>query len=54
MKKTTKKNKCINYQCYVNITSKRHNILPTRTSFFISNAGQIESVQELIFLTDIM
>ena len=26
---------------------KRHNILPTRTSFFISSAGKIESVQEL-------
>ena len=26
--------------------SKRHNILPTRTSFFISSAGKIESVQE--------
>ena len=26
---------------------KRHNILPTRASFFISSAGKIESVQEL-------
>ena len=26
--------------------SKRHNILPTRTSFFISSAGKIECVQE--------
>ena len=26
---------------------KRHNILPTKTSFFISGAGKIESVQEL-------
>ena len=26
--------------------SKRHNILPTRTSFFISSAGKIEYVQE--------
>ena len=26
--------------------SKRHNILPTRTSFFISSAGEIESVLE--------
>ena len=26
---------------------KRHNILPTRTSFFISSAGKIESVLEL-------
>ena len=29
-----------------NIKSERHNILPTRTSFFISSAGKIESVQE--------
>ena len=29
-----------------NIMSKRHNILPTRTSFFISSAGKIKSVQE--------
>ena len=29
-----------------NIMSKRHNILPTRTGFFISSAGKIESVQE--------
>ena len=28
------------------IMLKRHNILPTRTSFFISSAGKIESVQE--------
>ena len=26
--------------------SKRHNILPTRASFFISSAGKIESVGE--------
>ena len=26
--------------------SKRHNILPTKTSFFISSAGKIGSVQE--------
>ena len=26
--------------------SKRHNILPRRTSFFISSAGKIECVQE--------
>ena len=26
---------------------KRHNILPTRTSFFILGAGKIEIVQEL-------
>ena len=25
---------------------KRNNILPTRTSFFISSAGKIESMQE--------
>ena len=25
---------------------KRHNILPTRTNFFISSAGKIESVWE--------
>ena len=25
---------------------KHHNILPTRTSFFISSAGEIESAQE--------
>ena len=25
---------------------KRHNILPTRSSFFISSVGKIESVQE--------
>ena len=25
---------------------KRHNILPTRSSFFISSAGKIESVEE--------
>ena len=28
------------------IMLKRHNILPTRTSYFISSAGRIESVQE--------
>ena len=27
--------------------SKRHNILLTRNSYFISSAGEIESVQEL-------
>ena len=32
---------------HANIMSKRHNILPTRTGFFISSAGKIESVQEL-------
>ena len=26
--------------------SKRHNILPTRTSFFVSGAGKFERVQE--------
>ena len=31
---------------HTNIMSKRHNILPTRTGFFISSAGKIESVQE--------
>ena len=29
-----------------NIMSKRHDILPTRTSFFISSAGKIENVEE--------
>ena len=29
------------------MTLKRHKILPARTSFFISSAGKIESVQEL-------
>ena len=29
-----------------NIMSKRHNILPIRTRFFISSVGKIESVQE--------
>ena len=29
-----------------NIMPKRHNILPTRNSFFISSAGKIQSVQE--------
>ena len=29
-----------------NIMSKRHNILPTRTAFFISSTGKIESMQE--------
>ena len=38
------KNKCINHMW--NIMSKRHKILPTRTRFFISSAGKIESVQE--------
>ena len=28
------------------ILAKRHNILPTRTGFFISSAGKIENVQE--------
>ena len=27
--------------------SKRHNILPTKTSFFIASAGKNESVQEV-------
>ena len=31
-----------------NTMSKRHNILQTRTNFFISNAGKIESVQEFV------
>ena len=35
--------KWINHIC--NIMSKRHNILPTKTSFFISSAGKIEVVQ---------
>ena len=26
--------------------SKRHNVLPTRTSFFISSAGKTENVPE--------
>ena len=39
------KNKLINH--IWNIMLKRHNILPTRTSFFISSAGKIESVKEL-------
>ena len=35
------------YTVYIrNIRSKRHNILPTRTSFFISSAGKLKSVQE--------
>ena len=38
------KNKLINH--IWNIMLKRHNILPTRTSFFISSPGKIESVQE--------
>ena len=38
------KNKLINH--IWNIISKRHNILPTRTRFFISSAGNIENVQE--------
>ena len=28
------------------IMSKRHNISPTRSSFYISSAGKIDSVQE--------
>ena len=31
----------------LNIKSKRYNILSTKTSFFISSAEEIESVQEL-------
>ena len=42
--KKTPKNKCINH--IWNITSKRHNILPTISSFFISSIEKIESVQE--------
>ena len=38
------KNKLINHTW--NIMSKRHNVLPTKTSFFISSEGKIESVQE--------
>ena len=38
------KNKWINHTW--NIMSKRHNILSTKTSFFISSAGKTESVQE--------
>ena len=30
----------------MNVMSKRHNILPTITSFLISSAGKIERVQE--------
>ena len=40
-----KQNELIIYGIW-NILSKHHNILPTRTSFFISNAGKIEGVQE--------
>ena len=29
-----------------NITSKRHNIFPTRSSILISSAGKIDSVQK--------
>ena len=39
-----KKNKWISRIC--NIMPKRHNILPTKSSFFVSSAGKIESVQE--------
>ena len=38
------KNKLISH--IWNIMSKRHNILPKRTRFVISNTGKIESVQE--------
>ena len=38
-----KKKRMINH--IWNIMSKRHNILPTRTRFFNSSAGKIESVQ---------
>ena len=38
------KNKLINH--IWNIMLKRHNILPTRTKYFISSAARIESVQE--------
>ena len=41
---SNEKNKLISH--IWNIMSKRHNILPTRTRFFISSAGNIESVQE--------
>ena len=39
-----KKDKLINH--IWNIMSKRLSILPTRTRFFNSSAGKIESVQE--------
>ena len=39
-----KKKKRINH--IWNIMSKRHKVLPTRNSFFISSAGKIESMQE--------
>ena len=38
------KKKLMNHIC--SIMSKRHSILPTRSTFFISSAGKIESVQE--------
>ena len=39
--------KYIHHDIHVcNIMSKRHNLLPTRTSSFISSAGKIENVQE--------
>ena len=41
---SNEKNKLISH--IWNIMSKRHNILPTRTRFFISSAGKIESLQE--------
>ena len=34
------------YGISCHIMSKCHNILPTRTCFFISSAGKIENVQE--------
>ena len=41
---SNEKNKLISH--IWNIMSKRHNILLTRTRFFISSAGKIESLQE--------
>ena len=41
---SNEKNKLIKH--IWNIMSKHHNILPTRTRFFNSSAGKIESVQE--------
>ena len=38
------KNKLVNH--IWNIMSKRHGILPTRTSFFILNAGETETMQK--------
>ena len=33
-------------QPYIQYYVKRRNILPTRTSFFISSAGKVENLQE--------